>query len=218
MLSVTAVIINYRTPDLTCQAVESFRSFYPDADLLLIDNGSADQSVQLLKRFETATPAHTRFIINSTNLHHGPAMDQAIRASKSELVFFLDSDCIVRGGGFLETMQHILSSQKENYAIGKRIFMNSRGFDIAESPAAIPYIRPYCLMIKRELYVTLPPFNKHGAPCLANMQMAWERRFALHHFPVDEYVEHKGRGTASRHGYHLGLRGKMNHLLNKFGL
>ncbi len=42
--------------------------------------------------------------------------------------------------------------------------------------------------------------------------------FVLVHFPVEEYVHHEGRGTATRHGYRLGLRGKLNHLLNRLRL
>jgi len=215
MLSIAAIIINFQTPDLTRRAVESFRLYYPTVPLLLIDNGSPDNSVQMFELFRTA---HTRLIVNRTNQHHGPAMDQAMRSIETQFAFFLDSDCTVKRGGFLELMCETLLSQKENYAIGKRIFMNPRGFDIAESPTAISYIRPYCMVVNREYYFSLPPFSKHGAPCLANMQAAQERHLLLYHFPVDEYVEHKGRGTASRHGYHLGIRGKVNHLLNKLGL
>lgn len=74
------------------------------------------------------------------------------------------------------------------------------------------------MMVREEMYFLLPSFNKHGAPCLDNFRHARERGYTLAHFPVDEYVNRLSRGTASRHGYNLGLRGKINHLLNKFGL
>ena len=38
--TVTAVIINYRTPDLTLRALSTFKSVYPTVKTLLIDNGS----------------------------------------------------------------------------------------------------------------------------------------------------------------------------------
>jgi hypothetical protein len=74
------------------------------------------------------------------------------------------------------------------------------------------------MLVKRESYLSLPPFVRHGAPCLANMRAAAAQGLTLSNFPVEEYVHHEGRGTASRHGYKLGVRGKINHVLNKLGL
>ena len=47
--AVTVVVINFGTPDLTRRAAESFRSFYPLLPLLLIDNGSQDESRRTLE-------------------------------------------------------------------------------------------------------------------------------------------------------------------------
>ncbi len=218
MTSVTAVIINFRTPDLTERAVRSFRAAYPDERLLLIDNGSDDRSVDVLQAMQHLNAACTEIIANSVNRHHGPAMDQAIRATDAPLVFFLDSDCEVIRGGFLETMVALIEADQRNYAVGKRVFMNDRGFDVNEGPGAHPYVRPICMLVRRDAYLRLPPFRKHGAPCLENFIAADHSGLALVHFPVEEYVRHEGRGTAHRHGYRLGIRGIVNHLLNRLHL
>jgi hypothetical protein len=39
----------------------------------------------------------------------------------------------------------------------------------------------------------------------------------LAHVPVDNFVQHAGRGTAGRFGYRLGWKGKLNHILNRLG-
>ena len=215
--SVSAVIINFQTPDLTKRAVNSFRKFYPAVPLLLIDNGSSGRSGETLKELVAESPETTELVLNSTNLHHGPAMHQAMTLRKEERVLFIDSDCEILRGGFLEIMLTELDSVPEGYAAGKRIFMNERGFDVDESPGAIPYLRPICLLVDRRLYLTLPPFMKHGAPCLVNMKAAAERGLRLFHVPVEEYLRHLGRGTAGRFGYRLGLKGKWNFLLNRLG-
>jgi len=215
---VTAVIINFRTPDLTIRAVRTFRSFYPDIPLLLIDNGSGDGSVQALEICARDAGDNTRLLVNPRNLHHGPAMDLALRELQSRFVLFVDSDCVITKGGFLETMRVSLEEEDHAYAAGKLISMNRRGYDIPESPGAYAYIRPICMLIKRELYLSLPPFRRHGAPCLDNMRAASKRNLDLIHVPVEEYLTHEGRGTAGRHGYRLGFRGRLNHLLNRLGL
>lgn len=216
---VTAVVINFQTPDLLRTAVASLRRFYPGLPLLIIDNGSKDESPSLITDLSGRSPGAVRAIFNASNLHHGPAMDQALRNVTTPFVLFLDSDCEVVEGGFVEAMLDQLQSRPKNYAVGQRILMDRRGFDLAESaPDAIAYIRPLCMMLRRETYLALPRFQLHGTPCLENMSQAGKDGFGLVDFPVSRYVSHRGRGTAGRHGYGLGLRGKINHFLHKLGL
>jgi glycosyltransferase involved in cell wall biosynthesis len=216
--AVTAVVINFRTADLTRRAVESFRSFYPSLPLLLIDNGSGDESRRTLEQLRDRAPGSTTLILNESNRHHGPGMDQALRCIRTPFVLFLDSDCEVLRGGFAEAMLARAGEDSRNYIVGKKIFMNDRGFDVQEQPGAHAYIRPICMLVRREVYLQLPPFERHGAPCLANMRAAQASGFELIHFPVEDFVRHEGRGTASRHGYRLGWRGRLNHFMNKIGL
>jgi GT2 family glycosyltransferase len=216
-LGIGAVIINYKTLDMTNRAVVSFRKYYPSVPLLLIDNGSNDESADALRSFSRRNPEAIHLIENKRNLHHGPAMDQAIRHMQSPFVFIMDSDCEVYNGGFLETMSAMMAGESAAYAIGKRVFMNKRGYDVSEERAVTPYIRPMFMLIDRDRYFSLPPFQHHGTPCLANMTAAHRRGFKLIDFPVEEYVRHDGRGTAGKYGYGLGWRGKLNHLFNKIG-
>ena len=213
-----AVIINFRTPDLLQRIIQSTRQYYPTLPLLLIDNGSDDESEEIINRLQHQSPANTDVIIHARNMHHGPAMDHALRILNCKYVLFMDSDCEMVKGGFLESMVDRLERDPIAYAAGKRIFMNKRGFDVESADHSYPYIRPICMLIKRELYISLPPFQRHGAPCLENMIAAVDRGLALIDFPVLEYISHAGRGTASRYGYNLGWHGRLNYFLNKIGL
>jgi hypothetical protein len=145
-------------------------------------------------------------------------MDMAVQSITSLYAFFLDSDCEIRRGGFLEQMIDRIEKSADYYAIGKLTFMDRRGFDIPERPDAIRYIRPICMVVRRASYLTLPPFQHHSALCLENMKEAGKRGLGLLDFSVEEYVHPHGRGTASRYGYRLGWKGKLNHLLHKMGL
>jgi hypothetical protein len=145
-------------------------------------------------------------------------MDQAMRQTSTDEVFFLDSDCTITNGGILDRLREALHPDDQNYAAGKRVFMNSRGFDVAPGPRAHPYVRPICMLIRRRHYLTLPPFERHGAPCLNNMIAATAAGLHLVHVPVDDFVRHAGRGTAARFGYRLGWKGRLNHVLNRLGL
>jgi glycosyltransferase involved in cell wall biosynthesis len=217
-LPVTVVIINFRTPDLVSRAVGSLRRYYPSLAVLLIDNGSGDRdSLNVLESNRCSFPECTTIIVNPRNRHHGPAMDQALHETRAPYVLFLDSDCEVVAGGFIENMLNLLCAETERYAIGKKTFLNRRGFDVSVQEGATPYIRPICMMVKRELYLRLPPFKLHGSPCLENMRQAKALGFTVVDFPVERYVRHEGRGTAGHYGYRLGLRGKINFILDRIG-
>ena len=217
-LPVTAIIVNYNTPELTERAVTSFRRHYTNVHLLLVDNGSNEQCLNALRQLRRNNPYYTELVTHRSNLHHGPAMDLALRSLQDPFLLFLDSDCEVYKGGFLERMIADLSSAPRHYAIGKRIFLDRRGFDVEDESKGVPYIRPLCMMIKRKMYFLFPPFNRHGSPCLANMTRAVQQGYRLLNFPVEEYIHHEGRGTAGTYGYGLGIAGKWNYLLHKLGL
>ena len=55
------IIINFQTPDLLQNAVVSFRSFYPAVDLLIVDNGSKDNSLDIINTLMENYPAVTRY-------------------------------------------------------------------------------------------------------------------------------------------------------------
>jgi GT2 family glycosyltransferase len=215
---VHAVVINYRTPGLTRRLVETLRNHYPNLPLLLIDNGSKDESAEILRGYCENGEGLTKLVSNDYNLHHGPAMDQAVKLVEREFILFLDSDCEIVKGGFVEEMIRCADADSRCYAVGRMTYKNRHGFDTTRSEKTFRYINPFCMLMRKHLYTTLPPFVHHGAPCLHNMREAALRGYSLIDFPVLDYVSHKGRGTAQQYGYGLGLKGKLGFVLSKLGI
>lgn len=214
MKSVTVVIIHYRTPAMLRQAVHSFRRYYGSLPLVLVDNGSKDGSQNVLRELQAHWPDSTRLLLLNDNRFHGPAMHRAMETVESELVFFLDSDTVTLKGGFLEAMAHEMKDEK-NYGAGRVKTINRRGFASKEGLKVLA--TPY-MMLKKNVYEVLPPFIHHGYPGIRNFKEAWNRGYKLVDFPAEEYIRHEGRGTAGRYGYGLGIKGKINYLLQKLGL
>ncbi len=208
------VCINFQTSDLLEVAVESFRKFYPTTPLLLVDNGSKDASTEKIRQLEKKYAGSTRSLLIEKNIFHGPAMHLAINTVSNEHVFFLDSDTETRQGGFLEKMAAELTSQKV-YAVGRVATVNNRGF---HSDKGTPIVLSPYMMLRRKLYHDFPPFEHRGMPTLRNFTAAQRQGYVLKSFPVEKYIAHFGRGTASRYGYGLGMRGKVDYVLNKLGL
>jgi len=212
---ITALVVNYRTLDLTRVCVASFREHYPEVNLLLLDNYSNDPSSEYIRQLgENNTNITT--ILNPHNRFHGPALDQGIRACKTRLVLLLDSDTEVNHGGFLEQMAELFRDPNL-YAAGKVIWLDWFGYEV-EGPGRLrfQYVRPCCLLVDREKYLKLKPFIHHGSPGIKNMKHAQRLGYSFFDFPIYDYIHHKGRGTCSRYGYGLGIQHTTQYLLRSF--
>ncbi len=212
---VTALIVNYKTLDLTARCVESFLAAYPTVMLMVIDNGSHDPSTEYI-RTVIDQHAHVLGIFNTRNMYHGPAMHQGIVASDTRYIFTLDSDSVVLHTGFLEEML-TLFSDPATYAVGSLRFMNRFGFDLPPgSRYYTRYIHPSMMLLDRSKYFTLKRFVHHGSPCLKNMHAAQRQGYRLCDFPVEDFCLHLGRGTCSQYGYGLSVRTLIESYISKW--
>jgi glycosyltransferase involved in cell wall biosynthesis len=211
---ITILIVNYRTAELTARCLESILRYYPDVEIHLIDNGSHDDSSDYIRRM-AARQASIDCSINPTNRYHGPALDQGLRVCRTALALTLDSDTRMVNGGLLEGMVACLNDP-DVYAVGRKVLMDPFGY---ESPAGMPLafesIHPACMLLRREVYLQLKPFIHHGSPGIRNMRQAGRAGYTLVDFALEDYLEHRGRGTCARYGYGLGWRHKVENMLHR---
>lgn len=216
MKDVTAVIVNYQTPELLQQAVESFKEIYPDVKTLIFDNGSRDHSESVISDLINTYPESLSAHFEGQNIYHGPALHKALtKLIHTKYCFFIDSDTVTKTGGFLEKGVEKLASNKKNYAFGYCIKTNQRGFK--DENGITVAVTPY-LLLRVEYYDQFPQFIHHGQPVLFNFKDAQEKGYRIIHHPMDQYIDHLWRGTASKYGYKLGLKGKLDYLLNRLGI
>lgn len=210
---VHAAVVNYQTPDLLDTAVRSFSRFYPHVSMLIVDNGSDDVSRDAIGLLREDLDNVTALLLDE-NRFHGPAMDLALRRLEADYVFLLDSDTETHRGGFLEEML-ALCKPADVYGAGKIVRVNRRGF---AARTGTPVLVSAFMLIDRTAYLGLPPFMHHGLPALKNFRSAADAGLHLAEYPVDDFVDHLGRGTAERYGYGLGWKGRIDYVLNKLGL
>lgn len=218
---VTALMVHYRTPDLLRVAVDSFYAHCPGVPMLLFDNGSlafpeGKEVDALLTELQARHAPALRVHRHPRNLFHGPALDLALREMvTTPYAFVLDSDTRTRRPGFLQAMTERLRERKEHYAIGSAEQVNDRGFKQAGGIKVL--LTPY-MLLRTDLYGRFQPIVHHGQPTLFHYRDAQRQGYRLLEFPIEEYIEHEWRGTASRFGYRLGWRGRLDYLLNLLGV
>lgn len=183
MLDVTVVTANLLTKEFTQNCYESLRRFYPDIPVILVDNGSRDDSTEYIR--ELGERGEIVAIINDCNLGHGSALHQGTMAARTGYVFALDSDCIIHRGGFLEAMLARFKADDTLFAISNTYVPHS-------SPA-------WAMLFDRNKYLDpdIRPFRHHGSPARgtinsANRKGYWSDEYFLLH---PDYIEHIQKGT-----------------------
>lgn len=107
MISVT--LISYNSPDVTIEAVDSivssFRKYSIDGELIIVDNNSSENNVELIQaRFPDVT-----LIRLHENIGFARAHNLALQQTKGEYVFIANSDIIIRDNVFgksIEKFEH----------------------------------------------------------------------------------------------------------------
>lgn len=102
MATVSIVILNYNTPELSIRAVESCLDLnYKDLEVYLVDNASSDQSLEQFKsRFEK-NPI-IKIISSTTNLGFAGGNNLALKEITAPYVMLLNSDAYFPSGSDLE--------------------------------------------------------------------------------------------------------------------
>lgn len=97
---VYVIVLNYRGPGLTIKCLDSLLKLgYPNFRVIVVDNGSGDDSVAQLKA--ATTDPRVNLLINETNEGYAGGNNRGIEkalAEGAEYVFVLNNDTIVNPG------------------------------------------------------------------------------------------------------------------------
>jgi N-acetylglucosaminyl-diphospho-decaprenol L-rhamnosyltransferase len=95
--TVSVLIVNYRTPTLTMNAVASALRQPDVIEVIIVDNASNDKSAEVLAELlERETRA--KVLSSAANLGFGGGNNHAARSAKGELLFLLNSDASCNDG------------------------------------------------------------------------------------------------------------------------
>lgn len=95
--SVDVLIVNYRTPDLTAEAVRSVLAEPELHQAIVVDNASGDESVAKLQQAFQGY-SKVRIIASERNGGFGYGNNLAAQASKAKYLLLLNSDAYIRPG------------------------------------------------------------------------------------------------------------------------
>lgn len=206
---ITALTVNYNTPELLESLLISFRKFYPASPYLVVD-GSDKNNYRRIIHFNRKYNIDLHHF--DYNIHHGPGMAYGMKMVTTPQILLLDSDIRIIRGGFVEDLQ--LKLRPESYGIGSIGNINRDGVSIIE--LGIKYLHPSVALLNRIIALSYPLPIKHGAPMIKTMEALKGRNILQHEQWVQEdlvhslndkthqtarhYIIHEWSGTVSRTG------------------
>ena len=105
MLDLSVIIVNLNTKKLTLDCIKSALAEGPETkkEIIVVDNGSADGSVEALENL--ASRKLITLIKNKENLGYAKANNQGIRIAKGKYLLLLNNDTIVRRGALTKLVE-----------------------------------------------------------------------------------------------------------------
>ena len=142
---VTAIVVAHdvREEVLTCLASLERHAGDLDLEAILVDNGSADGTVEAV---EAQYPA-TRIVRLESNIGI-PARNEGLRRARGRHRMFIDSDAAVTEGA-LETMVRVLDEQPQVGLVGPRLVHDDGSLQLScrrYPPVLLPFLRRPPLM------------------------------------------------------------------------
>ena len=105
----SAVLISWNRKELLEQAINSLLDqHYPQLEIIVVDNGSTDGSVEWLR-----AQTQVRLIENTRNVGASAARNQGTRFAGGEYVIYMDSDAELKTGGALARWVERLEREQE---------------------------------------------------------------------------------------------------------
>lgn len=158
MTSLCVSIVNYKTPQLVIECIDSLKRFAPtqaSLEVVVVDNASGDDSLARI----AAAHADVRLIDAGANLGFAAGNNLVLRECGSDYVLLLNSDALVEAG----TLDGLLRALQDNPSVGvvsARVVNADDGED-QDYPCRFPTLTE---MVRRALHGAQYPARGQQAP------------------------------------------------------
>lgn len=125
--SVTIIILTWNKIQFTKYCLYYLYKYtnYPNWDLIVVDNGSTDETQQFLKKFQR-THENCQIILNSRNLGFAKGNNQGIKQAKGQYIVFLNNDVFVTANWLIELVNCSKSDPNVGIVGTKLIYPQNR--------------------------------------------------------------------------------------------
>jgi GT2 family glycosyltransferase len=222
MPNVTIIILTYNSSRFISNLLESLRSFKSEAEIILVDNSSTDDTVEKAKIFDSKI----KIVESGENLGFAKGINFGAKQAKGKYLLFINPDTVFRNGKLTDMISVFEENKKAGVVGGKLISKGghpekSAGrffglvetllivlgldeiFDVRFSPdevTAVDFVSGGFMMVRSELFKKLNGFDEKFFMYVEDMEFCFRvKKAGLEtYFTPEVYLEHAGQGSSNR--------------------
>ena len=130
----------------------------PGVDLVVINNGSTDNTALVLGQWQEMMGKQLQVITNEENRGFGPANNQGAEIVNGDILVFLSNDVII-SGDYLAPIMKIA----KGILYGAQIFSHDTGWNTFDR--IIPYVAGWCVVCHRDTWREIGGWDERYVPC-----------------------------------------------------
>lgn len=223
--TVSVVVVSYNQWHLTerCLASLEANSDSESLDVIVVDNGSKDETPTQLGLWAAKAPNRRRVIANAGNLGFGGAVNQGLAAATGEFLVILNNDTIVSPGwarglrrhfernpnlGIICPITNNIGNEAQVVLAGStpaEVFESAKRYSMAKAGHTLPLTIAafFCVMMPRTVYTRIGNLDEQFFPgyfedddyCLRVKEVGWEIACA-----EDVFVYHELSASFNKEG------------------
>ena len=172
MISVITPVWN--RSDLTTRWLSQNWAMYnhkPEIEWIIIDNGSTDDTQQVLKYYKTIMGDALKIITLKENTGFGPANNRGAEITNGEILAFISNDVQVLGdyisviSDYISVIETIYSGNHGKALFGPEIWDGNTGWNTFDPVGTIAYVAGWCVIVEAAQWGPTCQWDERFVPC-----------------------------------------------------
>ncbi|MDP3974570.1 MAG: glycosyltransferase family 2 protein, partial [bacterium] len=167
MPDLSVIVLSYNTNKLTANTLlklyNSLKKSRVKSEIIVVDNGSIDDSVEMIKRFKEARSNENiiiKTIFNKKNLGFPKGNNQGIKISAGRNILFLNSDVLIDDMDWNQLLSYF-ESRKDVGVLTVKIMLTNNKIDPASHRGFPTVWNSFCYFSKLErVFGKIPGINR----------------------------------------------------------
>jgi len=151
--------------DLTRQFLWRNATLYqarPDVEFIIVDNGSTDETSEVLGPFKALLSDRLVIQHNEANVGFGPGHNLGADLAAGEMLVFLSNDVII-ANDYITPIEKALAEQPQAL-VGPELWRHNTGWNTFNGHM-IPYLAGWCVACRRATWDKLGGWDERYVPC-----------------------------------------------------